>query len=651
MRFLAAASVALLAALSATLVTADVLGQLPMPTDAVLRGLLCPDAPDECFGARRAGDMPPAELRDRVVRRLQEIAVDAFVYGKHGDVLAALPASVQRWADAAVAKARAKSAARGGLFTRVSMPSVDDALAAMREAAADVLPAKALQYPYFGFLPFDEGHAVVGGPAVSFSTPCFDAVSLALHNWSDASQTAVNYTLTTSTPRELLCDDVLVLFGGASGLSVKVLDREKVRTGTWKVAASLSASERWYFQQHGVRVLRTPSDIASTIHQVLETLTMIGGMNENPIKPPALAANLAFTRNYTQYAAKMGPKLQARADNVSVAYDIEDSIRSGDPLVNFRLNGVGPVISYGQGFIASHSVMAMRDEVDNSLHICESTVKDAQWPTNGIQCTPYRTWVKQSDHIPANVLHVPLSPAARAAFNVTKAWQFFRQWEGANYGFSTLLWGWIDTETDNFVCMPPDFKVCLNAGSFELVGLMLDAAQGNATTNLIRQAMSFRANTTAPDGSTPDLYGILQAAKTNAGMGLQQLMTVVERDAWRYQTRYNNGSVLPAPSMVCDVFVCHMWKAGGIFAGINDDIECGEQTNGDIYSMQLFDNAKMGDGRPAACVASSPENPLCLIMGEYTYHAVPAVNTRPLYAQMGDHCPTLTPDYDRTPGC
>ena len=40
--------------------------------------------------------------------------------------------------------------------------------------------------------------------------------------------------------------------------------------------------------------------------------------------------------------------------------------------------------------------------------------------------------------------------------------------------------------------------------------------------------------------------------------------------------------------MICNVFVCNVWKHGGLFSGIENDIQCGETSVNDNYRLQLY---------------------------------------------------------------
>lgn len=56
------------------------------------------------------------------------------------------------------------------------------------------------------------------------------------------------------------------------------------------------------------------------------------------------------------------------------------------------------------------------------------------------------------------------------------------------------------------------------------------------------------------------------------------------------------------------MFVCKMWKAGGIFGDAAKDINCGEFTNTDDYKLDIFEK---NFTRPEVCVKADPDNPLC----------------------------------------
>src|SRR5690606_21513812 len=97
------------------------------------------------------------------------------------------------------------------------------------------------------------------------------------------------------------------------------------------------------------------------------------------------------------------------------------------------------------------------------------------------------------------------------------------------------------------------------------------------------------------------------------GIDVRKVPTIVEQDSWNYNTTRYNKTVV-GKSMVCCVLVCNVWKAGGVFASINNEINCGEQTNWDDYALDLFDTTTP---RPPQCVAADPSNQLCQLEGAY----------------------------------
>ncbi len=83
--------------------------------------------------------------------------------------------------------------------------------------------------------------------------------------------------------------------------------------------------------------------------------------------------------------------------------------------------------------------------IDGELYVCESTTDSAYWPTDYIQKTPWLTWLNQTAAADMQVVWVPLNEAARASYNETAAVEFFRSVDGLDYGYMTLIWGWLDT--------------------------------------------------------------------------------------------------------------------------------------------------------------------------------------------------------------
>merc|ERR1712079_197384 len=105
------------------------------------------------------------------------------------------------------------------------------------------------------------------------------------------------------------------------------------------------------------------------------------------------------------------------------------------------------------------------------------------------------------------------------------------------------------------------------------------------------------------------------------------------------------------PSMVCDVFVCRMYKAAGVFKGLfgleDSDYQCGEMMNNDMYAMKGMFNAK--PARPEACVKNDPKNALCQLTGNYTLTL--QLDKFTAHKGMYQTCPTEAPKYERPANC
>jgi len=135
--------------------------------------------------------------------------------------------------------------------------------------------------------------------------------------------------------------------------------------------------------------------------------------------------------------------------------------------------------------------------------------------------------------------------------------------------------------------------------------------------------------------TTAEIY---EYAVTQEGISFGQLIIMPEQDAWVY----SDGK-----SMVCDVFVCSMWKAGGLFGDLTDKFQCTELTPRDVYSLGFFNSNYQ---RPQECVQADPNSQFCQLSGEYEM-TLPHYNTKQPYANMAQTCPGLPPVYNQPSNC
>ena len=204
-----------------------------------------------------------------------------------------------------------------------------------------------------------------------------------------------------------------------------------------------------------------------------------------------------------------------------------------------------------------------------------------------------------------HVVHAPLTAVARTAFDADAASAFFLSQESLDYGYPALLVGWLGTLDGNYPCLPPadpaDEPFCL-------------------TVAAVGSGCHLQGGVEQPRGGLrhrPGVCGLPRAAGGAAEGGGDEAARPTRRPVrWSYSQVYNNGTRTMGASMVCDVFVCRMWKAGGLCGklpgGTGGAVNCGELTNWDVYVLDLV--AAPAE-RPAACVAADPDNALCQIVG------------------------------------
>jgi hypothetical protein len=94
------------------------------------------------------------------------------------------------------------------------------------------------------------------------------------------------------------------------------------------------------------------------------------------------------------------------------------------------------MLAWAMGSTTGHTTVALW--IDGELYVCESTVTDSYWPTNGIQKTPYKQWLKQAEEAGYNVVWAPLNAVNRAKFNEEAAVAFFKENEGLDYGYRNV---------------------------------------------------------------------------------------------------------------------------------------------------------------------------------------------------------------------
>jgi len=306
-----------------------------------------------------------------------------------------------------------------------------------------------------------------------------------------------------------------------------------------------------------------------------------------------------------------------REDPVVVVLN-ETDILSGDYLAIRHWDGIDDIIRLGTGGMTGHTAVMLW--FGDELYVCESVGKNAAWPAPyGIIKTPYQRWIEMSVNASNEIAILRLNDEALANFDEEAAVAWFNTVEGLPYGYHNFLFGWLDTPTGNY---PPPLEPT-NGAVFLSLFAELDPAGAD---RLYGQALNHRLNTT--DLTYKQI--IEEADKRN--ISIWDLISVPEQDDWIY----SDGK-----SMVCDVMVLGVYKAGGIFGDLTDQISVTEFTPKDSYQLDIFNK---NWAMPAACI---DDLPYCQIMGTYLME-LPGFSAIPMYADMNLHCPGYLPDFDNS---
>jgi len=399
----------------------------------------------------------------------------------------------------------------------------------------------------------------------------------------------------------------------------------------WTVSANATDSDYYDISKQGFRVFMFNGDKNTMALDAADTVALLAPFFQPEVSPDGAARNLYFLENYA------GVKMANRTSGVT---NVDPNlIHDGDFFGVVRLDGVDPMLAWAMGSTTGHTSTALR--INGTLHVCESTTLDAYWPVNGVQCTEWNKWVNLSNAADMNIDWAPLNSKYRSIYNATKAYEFFQTVAGTDYGWENLLYGWVDTVQDNYPCVPPyPSDLCLVFDSALVLFSILERVDYDFIYRIFDQAMNLRLGTSGLNVSQ-----IVQVADQQK-IPRNTLPVIVELDTFRYNTTQNDIPV-SGLSMVCCVFVCEMWKHGGIFDEINQNINCAEFTNWDDYSLKIFDGETP---RPQVCVDADPDNFLCQLMGEHSL-TLNNYNSKNEYAHMCENCPTMAPNYTKPSNC
>lgn len=468
---------------------------------------------------------------------------------------------------------------------------------------------------FFKMAPIFTGTLTFKNPTITYSAKCFKETTVTL---KQINKNTVQVIHTLKSPKSLTCTDSY-FYSTLTNFHVDVF----ARRGTHKVNFKLTDDQMKEFEAFGVSLFRVCDKSIHFIPDFFKSLWLfIGGLGLNPNIPFFGSKPTPFmeAQNVKFFQEAMNYTWQVRPKDVVVELD-ESLIQSGDFLAIIRFDGLDPIIGYGSGSHVGHCTMALR--IDGELYVAESQ-SGWYWPRTGIQMNPYKNWIKWARNAGFQVTWLPLKPEISQKFDNDAAVKFFKTIEGVPYGYHNFLWGWLDTADHNY---PP----LLSPEFLGPVMAIIEKIIPSASTSVYTEALNMRLGT--KNLSIPEVA--LEAYNRN--LTIPDLYAMVEKDGWQYSD---------GVSYVCSSFVVAMYKAAGLFDGL--DINAVEFTPKDLYQLDFFDpNPPV----PEVCKKVDPANPFCQIMGKWRME-FPGIGTISKYQNMNENCWSEGPEYARYPaGC
>ncbi|KAJ1482286.1 hypothetical protein T484DRAFT_2667504 [Baffinella frigidus] len=399
--------------------------------------------------------------------------------------------------------------------------------------------------PEFDFVPQLVG-SILPGASLKWDAPCFSATSAVVRDVPTQTKdgAVVTVTIELQGRTEMICEDAYLL---ATPWRYLLLD-EAISGSHVEKWGPMTSDEHEDLLLAGIRIFRFPHSIAESLVDMYDTARLFASGISGPA---AVSQDLADrNRKFLQLYANIDmPPLPAKPATLDEAL-----VKSGDFFGIVRLDGLDPLIMWGTGSHLGHTAIALRDPADDALYMCESQSKSNYWPTDRIQCNHFASWMALAAAADYNVVFMPLNPEARAAFDAAAAWKERTSLLGVLYGFPNMLFGWIDTPSSNF---PHPLSAELLASAFAVAEPLYNHL--SPVPSLLNGAIKKRLG--LPDSLNATTASLLLLAEKR-GLSAGQLIALPEQDQWISPGKEGKDGYPAGPSMVCNVFVCRMWKAG-----------------------------------------------------------------------------------------
>lgn len=237
------------------------------------------------------------------------------------------------------------------------------------------------------------------------------------------SSNSMKINVVASDPIDWYCSDVHILVAGSQWTYGNVY----FKGNHSYLFSDLTDEDLAVIEARGVHAYESCDSAMEILPDILKTIelftTEIMAKGDKPSAPKEWVKqlNYDFSKNLTGY------EWQPR-DKVKRFIPDESMINSGDIFQLMSFGGIGPLLQYGLGGRTSHVVMALWDTEKlngkKKLYIVES--RDGKdWPSNGIQKSPYRVWIDNITLEESSAVWLPLRKDLADKFEVEKAWEHF----------------------------------------------------------------------------------------------------------------------------------------------------------------------------------------------------------------------------------
>jgi hypothetical protein len=473
---------------------------------------------------------------------------------------------------------------------------------------------------YFEFIPVFKGSLKFKGEFIEFKNSCFRKTKITL---KELTEEKLVLELDVQNSYNPMCTEDF-LFALIRHRETETIFWSGIHLVEFK---GLKPDDTYDIMKNGVRVFSLKENYITTIASLINTFEMfLGGLINDPDIPVIgskvpdymVEANLAFLEQ------NMNIKLAKRS--IKKVENIEDYIESGDMLGLMRMDGFSTLIMYITGGRTSHTAMAlwMEENGKRKLYVVESQYGQFT-PQNGVQKTPFSSWIKAMENASYSVVLLKLNELSRSRFNEKLAIMEFNKLEGFPYGFHNLAFGQIDTPDHNFPSqLSPQF--------IEVSLRMLEEVFPPLMRSFIGEALNIRLET--QNLKIDEL--VIEAAKRN--LTISEVMAIPEQDEWVYST---------GKSFTCSGLLSHLYRASGVLSHLY--FQATEFTPRDLYSLNIFDT--VGKDRPKACIEADPDIPYCQLIGDFRIDVTKELSTISPYHYMFEKCESEAPEYIRSKFC